>query len=268
MPVPDLAHSVRPLTQDPRSAAIFCDIDGTLAPIVEHPSQARVPTQVAERLRDLAHRYARVACVSGRRAVDARGLVSVDGIDYAGLHGAEILRAGEDRPQLAPSVAEWEGRVRDFTATCDNPTLHALQVRVEDKGPIVAFHWRDVPDEEGAHAFLRSLAQRASEAGFATHWGRKVLEIRPPVEISKAQAVRDMVLETRPKVALYGGDDATDLDAFAALDALVAEGHLDDAVRVGVRSAEGPEEIVRRADLVVDGVEGFAEVLEHLAKSS
>jgi trehalose 6-phosphate phosphatase len=128
----------------------------------------------------------------------------------------------------------------------------------------VAFHWRDVPDEDGAHEFLRTLAHRAGEAGFATHWGRKVLEIRPPVEISKARAVRDMVLETRPRVALYGGDDATDLDAFAALDALVAEGHLDEAVRVGVRSAEGPRKIVDRADLVVDGVDGFAQVLEHL----
>jgi trehalose 6-phosphate phosphatase len=264
MPVSDLAPSLRPLTQDPGRAAIFCDVDGTLAPIVEHPSQARVPAQVAERLRDLAQRYARVACVSGRQAVDARGLVGVDGIDYVGLHGAEILRAGEERPRLTPAVAEWQGRVHDFAATCDNPTLRALRIRVEDKGPIVAFHWRDVPDEDGAHEFLRTLAHRAGEAGFATHWGRKVLEIRPPVEISKARAVRDMVLETRPRVALYGGDDATDLDAFAALDALVAEGHLDEAVRVGVRSAEGPRKIVDRADLVVDGVDGFAQVLEHL----
>lgn len=261
----DLADGLRALTRDPGRAAIFCDVDGTLAPIVEHPSHAAVPDEITERLRDLARRYACVACVSGRQAVDARRLVGVDGIAYAGLHGTEILRAGESRPRLAPAVQEWEGRVRDFAAACDNHELRALRIRVEDKGPIVAFHWRDVPDEDGAHEFLRGLAHRAEEAGFAIHWGRKVLEVRPPVEISKARAVRDLVLKTRPRVALYGGDDATDLDAFAALDNLLAEGHLDSAVRVGVRSPDGPREIVDRADIVVDGVDGFARVLEHLS---
>ena len=68
------------------------------------------------------------------------------------------------------------------------------------------------------------------------------------------------------RAAIYGGDDATDLDAFDALDALVAEGKLDHAVRVGVSSDEGPAAIVERADVVVDGVDGFAKVLVALAE--
>jgi trehalose 6-phosphate phosphatase len=64
---------------------------------------------------------------------------------------------------------------------------------------------------------------------------------------------------------VFGGDDATDLDAFAALDALVAEGVLDAAVKVGVRSAEVPPAIVEQADQVVDGTGGFIAVLEALA---
>ena len=67
--------------------------------------------------------------------------------------------------------------------------------------------------------------------------------------------------------ALFAGDDTTDLDAFTALDALVAEGALDTAVRVGVRSDEGPPAIVERADVVVDGVEGFRRVLDVLAQA-
>ena len=83
-----------------------------------------------------------------------------------------------------------------------------------------------------------------------------MLEIRPPVPVDKGQAVRELVARGRVRTALFGGDDATDLDAFAALDALVDEGGLDAAVRVGVRSDEGPAAIVERADLVVDGTDG------------
>ena len=86
----------------------------------------------------------------------------------------------------------------------------------------------------------------------------------PPVAIGKGRAVCELIGASRARAALYGGDDATDLDAFGALDTLVADGRLDTAVRVGVRSEEGPRDIVSRADIVVDGVQGFRRVLEGL----
>ncbi|HEU0024139.1 MAG TPA: trehalose-phosphatase, partial [Thermoleophilaceae bacterium] len=95
--------------------------------------------------------------------------------------------------------------------------------------------------------------------------GRKVLEVRPPVPIGKGQAVRDLVDRAGLRSALYGGDDATDLDGFDALHDLEAEGRLAARVCVGVRSDEGPAAIVERADLVVDGVDGFVRVLAALA---
>jgi trehalose 6-phosphate phosphatase len=108
------------------------------------------------------------------------------------------------------------------------------------------------------------VADEAQEAGLDIHWGRKVLEIRPPVHVDKGEGIRSLV-ERRPiRTALYGGDDVTDLDAFDALDALVQSGNLDIAVKVGVRSEEGPKAIIDRADLVVDGVDGFTEVLAAL----
>jgi trehalose 6-phosphate phosphatase len=82
--------------------------------------------------------------------------------------------------------------------------------------------------------------------------------------VDKGQAVRDLVLSSRVRTALFGGDDVTDLDGFAALATLVEEGTLDQAVRVGVRSDEGPPEILEQADLVVDGIEGFQRVLAEL----
>ncbi len=261
-PVQALADSLSPLTANPSQAAIFCDIDGTLAPIVNRPEDSHVREEVSVLLGRLGRRYAMVACVSGRPVAEARRLVGVGAIAYVGSHGAEILRAGAKRPDLIDAFASWEGRVRDFaTERADGRDFKQLRVRLEDKGPIKAFHWRGSPDETAAETLLQGVAQEAEGAGLAIHWGRKVLELRPPVPVDKGQGVRTLVETTPVRAALYGGDDATDLDAFDALDTLTAEGRLDDAIRVGVRSPEGPEAIVKRADVVVEGVRGFTDVL-------
>ncbi len=265
-PAQALAETLRPLTQNPSEAAIFCDIDGTLAPIVGRPEDSHVREEVSVLLSRLGRRYAMVACVSGRPVAEARRLVGVGAIAYVGSHGAEVLRAGAKRPELVDAFASWEGRVRDFTTGRANEReFKLLRIRLEDKGPIKAFHWRGSPDESAAETILQGVAQEAEAAGLDIHWGRKVLEVRPPVPVDKGQGVRTLVETTPVRAALYGGDDATDLDAFDALDSLMAEGRLDAAVRVGVRSAEGPRAIVSRADVVVDGVRGFTDVLIALA---
>jgi trehalose 6-phosphate phosphatase len=262
-----LRERLRPLTADPARAAVFCDIDGTLAPIVSRPEETHVREEVSRLLGRLGRRYGCVACVSGRPVAEARRLVGVGSIAYAGSHGAELLRAGEKRPSVVPAFASWEGRVRRFVAARENVReLKLLRIRIEDKGPINAFHWRDVPDEQAAETWLSGVAQEAETEGFATHWGRKVLEIRPPVPVDKGQAVRALVETSAVRSALFAGDDATDLDAFAAFDDLLAAGTLDSAIRVGVSSTEGPAAIVERADVVVDGVAGTVAVLAALAE--
>ena len=257
-----LDEVLRPLTDAPERAAILCDIDGTLAPIVERADQARVPPDATRRLADLTRRYALVACISGRSAGDAKRIVGVGRIAYAGSHGAELLRPGDLAPTTLSEFERHGDRVHRFVATHDGDPLRALGVRVENKGPIVGLHWRGAPDEGAAEARLREVAGAAEADGLATHWGRKVLEVRPPVPISKARAVEELIRDVR--VALYAGDDLTDLDAFDALDAAVAAGDLDAAVRVGVASAEGPAAIEERADLVVPGPAGMQAVLDAL----
>jgi trehalose 6-phosphate phosphatase len=245
--------------QDPASAGIFLDVDGTLAPIVGRAEDAHVPEKTSRALAALARRYGCVACVSGRAATEARRLVGVGGITYAGSHGAELLEPGSAKPTVLPAFESWTDRVQEFARARDERDLRVLRVRIEDKGPIVGLHWRGVPDEDAARTRLEGIAQEAETEGFRTHWGRKVLEIRPPVEVNKGQAVTELVRRHDLRAALFAGDDATDLDAFDALDALPV------AVRVGVRSDEGPPAIVERADLVVDGTEGFTAVLDALA---
>jgi trehalose 6-phosphate phosphatase len=257
-------EALRALTADPAQSALFFDVDGTLAPIVHRAQDAQVPKETSLLLARLSRRYARVACISGRAAADVRRLVGVGGIAYAGSHGAELLEPNASRPRTAPEFQRWEPEVKSFVRERDTPELRALRVRIEDKGPIMTFHWRGAPDEEAARARVEALAEEAEAAGLWTHWGRKVLEIRPPVPIGKGQAVRELVVG---RAALYAGDDVTDLDGFAALRELVDGGELETAVTVGVRSEEGPREIVEEADLVVDGIEGMQRVLAELDRS-
>jgi trehalose 6-phosphate phosphatase len=258
------AETLRPLTAAPDRAALLFDVDGTLAPIVERAGDATVPKRVAQLLGTLARRYASVACISGRAASDARRLVGVGRIAYAGSHGAELLGPGERTATPIPAFASWSEQVHRFVSERDDAELRRLRVRIEDKGPIMAFHWRGAPDEEAASTRVQAIAGEAETAGLATHWGRKVLEVRPPVPISKGRAVRELVSASGASAAMYAGDDATDLDAFDALEELARQGELDHVVRVGVRSEEGPAAIVERADVVVDQA-GVLEILELLA---
>jgi trehalose 6-phosphate phosphatase len=241
------------------------DIDGTLSPIVEHAADAHVPEATRRRLTAVARRFRLVACISGRRAADARAMVKIGSITYVGSHGAELLKSGWTESVLDPEVREWAERVEAFRRQADTPELRRSRVRIEDKGPIVAFHWRGAPDEETARATVDSLAAEAERAGLEVHWGRKVMEARPPVRIDKGAGVASLLKESGVTGAVYVGDDVTDLDAFRALRSLREEHNLEHAVCVGVRSEDGPPEIVAEADVVVDGTAGVDELLDALA---
>ncbi len=152
-----------------------------------------MPDKASRLLGRAARRYGLVACISGRAAADARRLVGVGGIAYAGSHGAELLEPGATRARISPAFESWAGRVADFVADRDDPELRRLRIRIERKGPIVAFHWRGVPDEDAARTRVEGIAREAEAAGLDFHWGRKVLEVRPPVPVDKGQAVRELV---------------------------------------------------------------------------
>jgi trehalose 6-phosphate phosphatase len=245
------------------------DIDGTLAPIVDHASDAHVPESTRQLLIAVARTYGLVACVSGRRASEARAMVSIGSISYVGSHGAELLRSGWTEAVLDADVADWVRRIHEFGREADTADARRVRVRLEDKGPIVAFHWRGAPDEDAARAAIDAIAERAQAAGLRTHWGRKVLEVRPPIKINKGAGVKRLLKEEGAQIesALYVGDDTTDLDAFHALTELVAEGRLTRAVRVGVQSDEGPTQITAEADILVDGPQGVRELLTVLSSA-
>jgi trehalose 6-phosphate phosphatase len=258
------SEALAPLRENPARAAILLDIDGTLAPIVDQPSDALVPEPTRQLLIELARRYGSVACVSGRRAPEARAMVAIGTISYLGSHGAELLRAGWTESRLDPELEDWRRRINEFGRQVDTADLRRRRVRLEDKGPILAFHWRGAPDQEAARAAIDAIAAKAEAAGLRTHWGRMVLEVRPPVRIDKGTGIASFLEGIDVETAVYVGDDATDLDAFRMLSQLLEEGRLSHAIKVGVHSEEGPEEIVSDADLVVEGTGGVLELLSLL----
>ena len=256
---------IEPLRRDPDSAAVLLDIDGTLAPIAGLPEDVEVPAATLALVERLVAGYALLACVSGRRVADARKLVPVDGVHYAGNHGFERMAPGDAEPEPDPAVAGWEHAASDLLGEFDRDEITDAGLRLEDKGPIQAIHWRGSPSPESAEALARRIGERAESEGLIAHAGRMIVELRPAVEVDKGTAVRGL-LGDRYLSALYGGDDRTDLDAFAALESLRAEGSLAAIARVGVGSPDGPEDLAERSDLLVDGVEGFTAVLEALAR--
>ncbi len=228
------------LAAKPEAAALILDVDGTLAPIVARPEDAAVPDDTRKELRRLAGRYGLVACVSGRPGDDAARIVGVPELIYVGEHGLE----------LAPEAEQWRGALEDFVATVDWP--------VERKRLTASFHWRIAKDEEAAEEFLQRVAERALAAGLRPRFGRKVLEIRPPVDVDKGTAVHALLEERELRRALYAGDDTTDLDAFRGLDGL------DVAVRVAISSTEAPNELAVAADLVLADPDALLELLRQL----
>src|SRR5262249_20174305 len=143
------------LIEDPHHSAILLDVDGTLAPIVRHSDDAMIPAPTRSLLSAIAKRYAVVACVSGRRAADTRRIVSIGSIAYIGNHGGEVLPASGTEVKIDPELRAWTRRIRDFTRAHDTPELRRLRVRLEDKGPITAFHWRGAPNETEAEMAVR-----------------------------------------------------------------------------------------------------------------
>jgi trehalose 6-phosphate phosphatase len=259
-----LADLVKPLRDDPQRSAVLLDVDGVLAPIVQHADDAHMPETTRRPLIEVARRYGVVACVSGRRASDARRIVSLGSIAYLGSHGTEVLKPGATTPQLDQEVQGWTQRVREFTHGAFGERLRRLRVRLEDKEAIAALHWRGAPDEQEAQEAVKEVAQAAEDAGFVTHWGRKVLEIRPPVRIDKGAGIVSLLRDTQLAAALYVGDDLTDVDAFRGLTELQENGSLVYALRVGVRSDEGPSSLEDEADVMVEGTDGVRDLLRAL----
>jgi trehalose 6-phosphate phosphatase len=231
------------VTAAPRQSALFLDFDGVLAPIVDRPEDAYPPSETRAELERLVARYGLVAVVSGRAGDDVRARVGVGGIVYVGSHGLEI----------DPQAERFRQQVAAFASAAAWPPQE-----IELKGLSVAFHYRHREDERAAVLELEQLAESARDEGLVARFGRRVLEVLPPVGSNKGTAVRHLLEDAGFTRALVAGDDTTDLDAFRAIE------ELEHKVRVAVLADESPTLLAEHAEVVLGSTGEFLELLRQL----
>jgi trehalose 6-phosphate phosphatase len=243
--------------------ALCLDYDGTLAPIVDDPEAAAPLPGTPELLGRLAGRFAAVALVSGRPAAWLAGRAAAPGVRYLGLYGLEEIVDGRvvvasEAEQVRPAVL---AALRELRA---DPTVTAAGAYVEDKGLSVGVHLRRVADPGRWAGPIEAAARdAATRRGLRAEPGKLVWELRPAVDFDKGDAVRRVVAEASAEAVVMAGDDRGDLVAFRAVEELAASGLA--ALRIAVRSAESPPELLELADLTVQGPEGLRDLLERWA---
>ncbi|HZP28251.1 MAG TPA: trehalose-phosphatase [Acidimicrobiia bacterium] len=251
---------------DPGHAAFITDFDGTLAPIVDDPAAARALPAALDALGALSERLALVAVVSGRPVAFLREHVALERVVLVGQYGLETL-AGS-RVVVDPRAAPYLAAV---ATAADEAARTWPELLVERKGEIAfTVHWRTAP---GSAPYPDALAGLAARHGLETQPGRMACELRPPVPVDKGRAVERLLGRHAVDAAAFAGDDRGDLSVFDLFDELSVPA--DDAdtgpalrcVRIAVRSSEAPPELIERADVVVNGPAGLAELLAGLVSA-
>lgn len=212
--------------------ALLSDFDGTLAPIVPHPRQARLPAATRQALRRISRcPHTRVAIVSGRTLSDLRRLVGLRALWYVGSHGLE-LSPPYGRGRVLASAAER----RRMAALARQLRRHLRGLRgiwVEVKPASATVHFR-----QATPATLRQARQRLQQAwrrqqpGIRLQEGKKVWEFLPDRDVSKAAAVARLLARfglarfgrarwraahRRRNLVIFLGDDAADERVFGRL---------------------------------------------------
>ena len=244
------------LAANAASAGVFSDFDGTLSPIVDDPATARPLAGSADVLGRLADRLRMVAVVSGRPGAFLDEHLGGRGLTLRGLYGLEPVDA-DGTVQCVADADHWRAVVDGVAARAEAEL--PPDVSVERKGLSTTVHFRLHPEREDE---ARQWAETAAaDADLLVHPARMSFELRPSLPHDKGLVVAELA-EGLTHVCFLG-DDLGDLEAFDALDQLSNKGA--STVRVAVASTESVPELLRRADLVVDGPEGALDLLRGLA---
>ncbi|ASU82225.1 trehalose-phosphatase [Nocardiopsis gilva YIM 90087] len=249
------------LLAEPSRAVLAFDFDGTLAPIVPDPRDARAYPGATAELARLSSLVASVVIITGRPAglaVEYGGLDSIEGVVVLGQYGRERWEAGRlDAPEPPAGVQLVREELPGLLRRYDAPE----GTWIEDKGHALAVHTRRTPDPDAALSLLRHpLAALAERADLAVEPGRMVIELRPS-GMDKGAALTRFTTERGATSLLFAGDDLGDLAAFDAVERLREKGV------AGLTVCSGSDEVTalaERADLIVDGPPGIADLLGSL----
>ena len=195
------------------------DFDGTLSPIVPRPDEAAILPAAGRALARIADRPdTLIAIVSGRGLDDVRARVREDRAFFAGNHGYEIEGPGvkhrvDAAEKLRPEFRMLSERLRHELA-------HVAGAEIEDKGITMSVHYRRVDDPDLAEHVRRATVREAERSGLRATLGKRVIELRPPLDWHKGRAVEfliDTLADEKPIYPVFIGDDVTDEDAFRAV---------------------------------------------------
>jgi len=227
-----------------RRPLLAFDFDGTLAPIVERPDDARVAGDLTHRL-DLLARVRPVAIVTGRTVADVRRRLGFSPRFVVGNHGAE----DPERPNRLDGSAL--DAVRARLAACAGD-LGAAGIQVEDKRLSLALHYRSAPDPAQAVARIDSLLAPL-DPGVRTFGGKCVVNVVPAGAPDKADAVRSLVGRAACVGAVFVGDDSSDEAVFASspADWLTVRIGLDDPLSRAAFFLNGPHEVAALLDAML-----------------
>lgn len=240
-----------------RPMAVLTDVDGTISPLAPTPWEAYVTPRSRQLLGQLSTQ-ALVGVISGRDLGDLQRMVSLPDIVYVGLHGLAWRSAGTN--ELAPEAEPYRRHTQEAAAELSHlKRIDGLVLEVKSVG--LAFHYRNVRRAEAARfEILRALASSPAAARFEVHEGIRVVELRPPVGITKGVALARLVDRFSLRGLLYLGDDRTDMDAFEEVRRLRERAGLS-AYAIAVVHPEAPTAVARAADFTVEGVKGTERLL-------
>jgi trehalose 6-phosphate phosphatase len=210
---------------------LFLDYDGTLTPIAARPEMAVLSPQARKILEAISHHNIfQLAIISGRSLSETKALVSLENVAYAGNHGLEI----ECPPCYSQAHSLGKATFIHPTAKEFQPKLERLEQRlrqklsgidgafIQNKGFTLSIHYRLATQTEASRIKKLSLetirGTHVSDELQVTE-GKKVLEVRPPVEWNKGKAIERLleIYRTPGSLPIFAGDDVTDEDGFRVL---------------------------------------------------
>jgi trehalose 6-phosphate phosphatase len=204
-----------------RQIMLLSDYDGTLAPIAETPELAKLPEATRGILEKLSRQPRfNIGLISGRAIEDLKRLVGIEDIIYAGNHGLEM--EGPGFQYVYPLAEDVKSGFRVMFQVLKKTLSKISGVIVEDKGPTISVHYRQVDPEQVEE--VNNIFQRVVGAAKVLNMvkitsGKKVLEVRPHVDWNKGSAIELLIKQYKKDgdkgmLPIYLGDDTTDEDAF------------------------------------------------------
>ncbi|XP_040581786.1 uncharacterized protein [Lepeophtheirus salmonis] len=207
-----------------KTICLLLDYDGTLTPIVSHPDLAVIPPETKAILERLSHRKdVFIAIISGRSVSNAKKMVGLEGITYAGNHGLEISYPDGSQFTVPMPDDQVERTAKLIKALQDEVCSEGAWV--ENKGVLLTFHYRETPVELREKMVTNARKLIASH-GFKVGESHCALEGKPKVKWNKGRAALHIlrvtfgVNWTEYARIIFAGDDVTDEDAIVALKGL------------------------------------------------